>query len=110
MVNRVVLVVILVPLAVILIALAVANREMVAFTVDPFNPGNPALTLTLPLFVFLFLALALGMIVGSLATWVRQGRYRKLARRHGAEAENLRQAIARAPAAAQGPTLPRPAP
>ena len=87
MVNRVVLVVILVPLAVILIALAVANREMVAF-------------------VFLFLALALGMIVGSLATWVRQGRYRKLARRHGAEAESLRQAIARTPS----PTPPRPSP
>lgn len=110
MVNRVVLVVILVPLAVILIALAVANREMVAFTIDPFNPGNPALTLTLPFFVFLFLALALGMIVGSLATWVKQGRYRKLARQRGAEAENLRQAIGRAPPSAQGPTLPRPAP
>ena len=56
MYNRFVLIVVFVPLAIILIALAVANRELVAFTLDPFNPGNPALTLKLPLFVFLFLA------------------------------------------------------
>ena len=51
MYNRFVLIVIFVPLAIILIALAVANRAPVAFTIDPFNPGNPALTLQLPLFV-----------------------------------------------------------
>jgi uncharacterized integral membrane protein len=103
MLNRFMLIVVFVPLAIILIALAVANRELVAFTLDPFNPGNPKLTLTLPLFIFLFLALAIGMIVGSLATWVKQGRYRKLARQRGVEAENLRQAISRAPSATQGP-------
>ncbi len=108
MLSRFMLIVVFVPLAVILIALAVANPELASFTLDPFNPGNPALTLTLPLFIFLFLALAIGMIVGSLATWVKQGRYRKLARKRGAEAENLRQSISRAPAAPQGPTLPKP--
>lgn len=99
MFNRFMLIVVFVPLAVILIALAVANRELVAFTIDPFNPGNPALTLTLPLFVFLFLALVVGIMIGSLATWLRQGRYRKLARQRGVEAENLRQAVKRAPTA-----------
>lgn len=43
MYNRLLLIVIFIPLAVVLIALAVANRESVAFTLDPFNPGNPAL-------------------------------------------------------------------
>jgi hypothetical protein len=47
------------------------------------------------------------MIVGSLATWVRQGRYRKLARQRGQEAETLRQAAARTPAQS-APQLPRP--
>ncbi|CAM5472725.1 putative integral membrane protein [Aquamicrobium terrae] len=109
MVNRFVLIVVFVPLAVILIALAVANREAVPFTLDPFNPGNPALTATLPLFVLLFAALLLGMIVGSAVTWVKQGRYRKLARQRGLEAENLRQAVARAPATPANPVLPGPA-
>jgi uncharacterized integral membrane protein len=108
MLNRFLLIVVFVPLAVILIALAVANRDPVAFTLDPFNSGNPALTLRLPLFIFLFLAVAIGMIVGGMATWIRQGRYRKLARQRGAEAENLRQAVSRAPAAPAGPALPKP--
>jgi uncharacterized integral membrane protein len=113
MVNRFVLIVVFVPLAIILVALAVANREMVAFTVDPFNPGNPGLTITLPFFIFLFAAMALGMIVGSVATWFRQGRFRKLARQRGAEAENLRQALAAKPpvvsavAPPAGPALPK---
>src|SRR4051812_27749237 len=95
MLNRLLLIVVFVPLAIVLIALAVANRELVAFTVDPFHPGNPALTLKLPLFVFLFLALLVGMLIGSAATWVRQGRFRKLARRREQEVRSLRDAAVR---------------
>jgi len=47
-VKRVIAVIILVPLAIVLIALSVANRESVPFTADPFHPGNPALTYTRP--------------------------------------------------------------
>lgn len=113
MLNRFVLIVVFVPIAIVLVALAVANRSGVAFTLDPFNPGNPALTWQMPLFVLLFGAVAIGMIVGSLATWARQGRYRKLARQRGQEAEALKQAAAsRVPAAPPtapaGPALPRP--
>jgi hypothetical protein len=109
MFSRFMLVVVFVPVAIVLIALAVANREIVAFTLDPFNPGNPALTVNLPFFIFLFAALALGMVVGSLATWVRQGRYRRLARQRGIEAEDLRRAAGRPPAPAAGAALPKPA-
>ena len=107
MVNRFMLIAVFVPLAIILVALAVANRGAAPFTLDPFNPGKPALTWQVPLFVLLFAAIALGMIVGSLATWVKQGRYRKLARQRSQEAEVLRQAAARTPAQPV-PQLPRP--
>ncbi len=107
MVNRLLLIAVFVPLAIVLVALAVANRGATPFTLDPFNPGNPGLTWQMPLFVLLFAAIAIGMIVGSLATWVRQGRYRKLARQRGQEAETLRQAAARTPAQPT-PQLPRP--
>ena len=93
--NRIVLIVVFVPLAIILIALAVANRAPAAFTFDPFNPGNPALTIQLPLFFLLFAALAVGMIIGSLATWFKQGRYRKAARQRGIEAQAARDAAQR---------------
>lgn len=107
MYNRLLLVVIFIPLAVILIALAVANRELVAFTLDPFNPGNPVLTIKLPLFVFLFLALVIGLLVGSAVTWLKQGRYRKLARQRGEQVRNLRDAAIHS--TASKPALPRPA-
>ena len=109
MFNRVMLIVVLVPLAIVLIALAVANRAPIAFTLDPFNPGNPGLTVQAPLFVLLFLALGLGVILGSAVTWVKQSRHRKVARQRSLEAESLRQAASqRPPAAPQGPALPRP--
>jgi uncharacterized integral membrane protein len=107
MLNRFMLIAVLVPLAIILVALAVANRGVASFTLDPFNPGNPALTWQMPLFVLLFAAIALGMLIGSVATWVKQGRYRKLARQRSQEAEVLRQAAART-VAPTTPQLPRP--
>ena len=108
MVNRFILIAVLVPLAIILVALAVANRGPASFTLDPFNPGNPALTWQMPLFVLIFAGIAIGMIVGGLATWVKQGRYRKLARQRSQEAEMLRQAAARISPPQPAPQLPRP--
>ncbi|HEY6630975.1 MAG TPA: LapA family protein [Rhizobiaceae bacterium] len=107
MLNRFMLIAVFVPLAIILVALAVANRGPVSFTLDPFNPGNPGLTVQMPLFVLLFAAIAIGMIVGSLATWMKQGRYRKLARQRSQEAEALRQSAART-AVQPASQLPRP--
>ncbi len=78
--NRIVAVVIIVPLAIILIALAVANRAPVALTFDPFNPGNPALTIQAPLFIVVIFMVAIGMLIGSLVTWLKHAHYRKKAR------------------------------
>ena len=110
MYSRFLLIVVFVPLAIVLIALAVANRGLAAFTLDPFNPGNPALTVQLPLFVLLFAVLAIGMLVGSAATWLKQGRYRKLARQRSQEAQILRDSAQRAAAqtASSPPVLTRP--
>ena len=103
MFNRFLLILVFVPLAIILIALAVANRAPAVFTLDPFNPGSPGLTIQLPLFFLLFAALALGMIVGSIATWLRQGRYRKLARQRG---QDRQAAAALSPDSATNANLP----
>ncbi|MEO9339421.1 LapA family protein [Mesorhizobium sp. SB112] len=94
MFNRFLLIVVFVPLAIVLIALAVANRASVPFTLDPFNPGNPALTLQMPLFVLLFAAIVVGLLIGSMATWFKQGRYRKAARQRGLEAQYAEQQAA----------------
>ncbi len=87
--KRVITIVILVPLAVILIALSVANRETIGLTIDPFNPGNPALTYQAPLFIWLFGALILGALIGAAVTWLTQGKHRRRERRYKKEASQL---------------------
>lgn len=80
MMQRIFTVLVVVPIAIVLIAVSVANRAPTIFTLDPFNPGNPALSVQVPLFVLLLLALALGLILGSALTWFKQHKYRKAAR------------------------------
>lgn len=94
MLHRFVVAIVVVPLAIVLIVLAVANRAAIPFTLDPFNPGSSGLTVEWPLFVYLFLAVILGVFIGSIATWFRQGRYRRLARERTQEAERLRRTVA----------------
>ncbi len=108
MLNRLITVVILVPAAIVLIALSVANRGPVAFSIDPFSADNPAMTMSLPLFVLLFAALILGLLIGGIATWLGQHKYRKAAKRTQSEANMLRsKAEAAKPAAtAAGDGLP----
>lgn len=69
------------PVAVVLILLSVANRHPVRLGLDPFNPAEPVISFTLPFFAFLFLALFAGMVIGSMATWFKQGKLRKYARK-----------------------------
>lgn len=113
MVKKIANLFILLPLAIVLIVLSVANRHIVSLAFNPFRPEDEALSLHAPFFVFLFLALMLGMVIGSFVTWFSQGRHRKRARieareavkwqseadRHKARAEEMAaQAMAQLPA------------
>ncbi len=86
MIKRIVALAILVPTAIVLIMLSVANRTAVTLALNPFQPSDQVLSVTAPFFVFLFAALMLGMIIGSLATWFKQGKHRKQARANASEA------------------------
>jgi uncharacterized integral membrane protein len=91
LVRKIVTLVILVPLAIVIVAFAVANRALVTVIFDPFDQTNPAYSATLPLFVLIFVLVLFGMIVGWFATWLRHGRWRRAARRLEAELHSLRQ-------------------
>ena len=54
MFRRIVSTLIVVPLAVVIIAFAVANRHSVTVSFDPFSSTSPAYAATLPLFVLIF--------------------------------------------------------
>ncbi|MGY4499809.1 putative integral membrane protein [Bradyrhizobium sp. GM24.11] len=62
---------IVIPLALILVTFAVANRHDVTVSFDPFMANDPALSRTMPLFLLLILVAALGVIAGRLRRLVR---------------------------------------
>jgi uncharacterized integral membrane protein len=90
MLRKILTAVIVVPLAVLIIVFAVANRQAVTVSFDPFSATHPAYAVTLPLFVLIFILVILGVIVGGSASWLRQGRWRRSARRLDADLHALR--------------------
>jgi uncharacterized integral membrane protein len=87
--RKIVAALILVPLAIVIIAFAVANRQSVTVSLDPFSSAAPAASLTLPLFALIIVLLIVGVIVGGVAAWLGQGRWRRAARRLEREVSEL---------------------
>ncbi|HEX4766362.1 MAG TPA: LapA family protein [Lichenihabitans sp.] len=87
--------IVLVPIAVIAIAFAVANREVVSISFDPFSASAPAFALVAPLFLVIFILLMAGVVIGGAASWLGQSRYRRTARRSQIEADDLRDEVER---------------
>ncbi|MCH9764495.1 MAG: LapA family protein [Alphaproteobacteria bacterium] len=91
MLKRLLGLVIAIPVGILLVVLALANRHKVPFILDPFQPDAPLLSFNLPLFIYLFVALVLGVVMGGVAAWMTQGRYRRVARTETREAAKWRQ-------------------
>ena len=87
MLRRALWFVVALPLAVLLITLAVANRHGVRLVLDPFRPEEPVLSIVLPFYAYLYGVLLIGILVGGAATWLTQARWRRTARRRAAEAQ-----------------------
>ncbi len=85
MLKRIFSVLIAFPLAIILVAVAVINRHEVRMVLDPFKPQAPSIAIELPMYFYLFGALTLGVIVGGVAVWMSQGRWRRTARQRAQE-------------------------
>ena len=92
---------ILLPVALIVVLLAVANRGPVTLSLDPSANGAPELSVTAPLFALLFGALVLGVLLGGMASWLTAGKTRRAHRvsnrelgKLNAEADRLRANLA----------------
>jgi uncharacterized integral membrane protein len=97
-------VLLLIPLGLVFIVFAVANRHLVTVSFDPFNSVNPSVGLTLPLFVVIIAVAIAGVVAGGCATWLRQRHWRRAARQHEADARQARAQLADLRA---GPATPR---
>jgi uncharacterized integral membrane protein len=100
---------IVIPLGLILMVFAVANRHFVTVSFDPFVANDPSFSVTLPLFLLLIVVAALGVLAGGCAVWFGQRHWRRAARRNDADARAARGELAdlRAQAAAARPESQR---
>jgi uncharacterized integral membrane protein len=81
---------VLIPLGLIFVVFAVANRHLVTVSFDPFNSTDPSIAITLPLFVVIIAVAIVGVAAGGTATWFRQRHWRRAARQHEADARQAR--------------------
>ena len=100
MIRKIVTVLVVLPVALLIVLFAVANRAPVAISLDPFAGQPPMFAASIPLFVLLLIVLIAGVIVGGISSWLRQSRWRRRARRLAgelkaarAEAETLRRQL-----------------
>jgi uncharacterized integral membrane protein len=81
------------PLAILIIMFAMANREIVTVSFDPFDSMQPAFSLRLPLFILIFILVGAGVVIGGVAAWLKQHKWRSRARRAETDARDLRQQL-----------------
>jgi uncharacterized integral membrane protein len=88
--RKAIAIAVLVPLALLIVMFAVANREIITVSFDPFDSAHPALAFKMPLFMLIFALVTVGVVVGGIAAWLKQHKWRMRARRAEAEARDLR--------------------
>jgi uncharacterized integral membrane protein len=92
--------VVVIPVGVIFVVFAVANRHFVTVSFDPFNSIDPSVSVRLPLFIVIIAMAMIGVVAGSSMTWFRQRRWRRAARQYEADARQARAQLADLQAAA----------
>jgi uncharacterized integral membrane protein len=95
---------VLIPLGLILVVFAVANRHLVTVSLDPFNSSDPSVGFRLPLFVVIIGVAIAGVVAGGSVTWFRQRHWRRAARQHEADARQARAELADSRAGAGTPS------
>ena len=83
--QKFITVVVWIPLGLILVVFAIANRHSVTLSLDPFN-ADPAGGITMPLFAVIIAVAILGVLAGGVSTWIRQHHWRRSSRRYQADA------------------------
>ena len=81
---------ILVPVTIVVLAFAYANKHSVIVSIDPLAGDASPWTVKGPLFLVIIASVIVGVISGAISTWFSQGRHRKLVRQLRAEREKLK--------------------
>ena len=68
------------PIAVIVVAFAVANRQWITVSFDPFSKDAPFAAIDIPLWALFFCGVFFGLIAGWIACWFSQSKWRRSAK------------------------------
>jgi uncharacterized integral membrane protein len=82
--------IVLLPIAVLVLCFAVANRHGVTIYFNPLVTEDQEYSLAAPLYLILLLVLMAGVAIGGVAAWLAQGKHRRAARRARAEVDRLK--------------------
>jgi uncharacterized integral membrane protein len=88
--RRVLAWIVLAPIAILALIFAVANRQLVTISVDPFSIEAPAYAVQVPAFLVIFVSLIFGVIIGGTAVWFGKLRWQMAAHRAEKELARLR--------------------
>ena len=82
----------LLPLSVLLIVFALANRQLVVVNFNPLTPVESldAPGFGIPLFFVIYAVLLIGVLLGGVATWFAQSHHRVEKRQFRRESQRLR--------------------
>lgn len=94
---------VLLPVAIVVVLLAVANRQTVLLSFDPFSGSAPEFSLAVPLFAVIFGAVLVGIVIGGIGAWLGQAGHRRARRRSAREVNRLRADLDRQRSAAPAP-------
>jgi uncharacterized integral membrane protein len=81
---------ILVPVTIVVLAFAYANKHAVVVSIDPLAGDASQWTVKGPLFLVIIASVIVGVVAGAVSTWFSQGRHRRLARQLRVEREKLK--------------------
>jgi uncharacterized membrane protein YciS (DUF1049 family) len=68
------------PIAIVVVAFAVANRQWITVSLDPFSRDAPFASLSIPLWTLFFCGIFFGLIAGWIACWLAQSKWRRSAK------------------------------
>ena len=86
-----------VPIVLIATLLAIANRHVVTFSLDPFSTDAPVASISLPLYAIIFIAIFAGTLFGGSSAWLAAGRTRAARRQLKRELKAAEKDRAKAP-------------
>ena len=92
------------PIVIIVVSFAIANRQWITISFDPFSKDAPFAAMDMPLWALFFCGVFFGLIAGWIACWFAQSKWRRSAKdtrkelvRTQAESSQLRRDIETSP-------------